>query len=134
MSSSKELSKVYASFRHKILGAMMQMDNYLDHAPNSERFALCQEIKNAFLKAVELSVRSEKSKHPNKLMFELDVQISVLKQFVYIFYRKGYFGYKNGQKVCEFDDQASMKKSGCVQKMIDDALDYFVKAVKLEFK
>jgi hypothetical protein len=52
------------------------------HFPKSERFTLCADIKRNMTKALELMVRANITKNRLQLLFDLDVELKLLLEYV----------------------------------------------------
>jgi hypothetical protein len=54
----------------------------MTHYPKSERFALCADIKRSMTRGLELIVRANMTKNRLPVLFDLDVELKVLLEFV----------------------------------------------------
>ncbi|MDR1620832.1 MAG: diversity-generating retroelement protein Avd [Synergistaceae bacterium] len=54
----------------------------MTHFPKSERFTLCVDIKRSMAKALEIMVRASMMKNRLQLLFDLDVELKLLLEYV----------------------------------------------------
>lgn len=54
----------------------------VDNFPKREKFALCTQIKNCVHGMIRHTVRAQKSKDKLRWLFEVDVELEVLRHFI----------------------------------------------------
>ena len=58
----------------------------MTHFPKSERFTLCADIKRSMTRVLEFIVRANMTKNRLPILFDLDVELKVLLEFVRLSY------------------------------------------------
>jgi hypothetical protein len=54
----------------------------VDKWPKAEKFALCTQVKNCVHDMVKLAIRAQKSREKVRWLYELDVQLQMLRHFL----------------------------------------------------
>ncbi|MDZ7804351.1 diversity-generating retroelement protein Avd [Thiohalophilus sp.] len=54
----------------------------VDRFPRTEKFALCTQIKNSVHSMVRHTIRAQKSRDKLRWLFEVDVELEVLRHFI----------------------------------------------------
>jgi hypothetical protein len=72
--------------KKKHIDMMLYAYQAMTHFPKSERFTLCADIKRGMTKALELMVRANMAKNRLQLLFDLDVELKLLLEYIRLAY------------------------------------------------
>lgn len=70
----------------------------LNHFPRHEKYALCQEIRNAVYEVFQLIVEGQKRYHNKTTVRRLDVRHEQLRMLVNLAFEMGYFDYQHNKR------------------------------------
>ena len=73
----------------------------VDKFPKTEKFALCTQIKNSVHTMVRHTIRAQKSRDKLQWLFEVDVELEVLRHFVRHSYNRRYLSARRLKIVTE---------------------------------
>jgi hypothetical protein len=74
------------------------MNVHLNHFPRHEKYALCQEIRQAAYGVYALLVECQKRYHNKTSLTRLDVQHEQLRMLLNLAFELGYFAFKSGTR------------------------------------
>ena len=74
-----------------------RINQHLRHFPSHEKYALCQEIRQAMYGMYGLLIECEKKYHNKTSLTKLDIQHEQLRMLVNLAFRLGYYEYKAGK-------------------------------------
>ncbi|MBK1699746.1 hypothetical protein CKO22_02105 [Thiococcus pfennigii] len=77
---------------------ILLMNVHLNHFPRHEKYALCQEIRQAAYGVYSALVEGQKRYHNKTTLTRLDVQHEQLRMLLNLAFELGYFGFKDGQR------------------------------------
>lgn len=70
----------------------------LNHFPKHEKYALCNEIRNAVYEVYALLVESQKRYHNKTSLSRLDIRHEQLRMFINLAFSLGYFDYHHSKR------------------------------------
>ena len=79
---------------------------HLKHFPRHEKYALCQEIRQAMYEVYGLLVECEKRYHNKTSLTKLDVRHEQLRMLVNLAWELGYYKYKDARGEAHSDSEA----------------------------
>ena len=85
------------NFMRKFITFNKQINIYLNHFPNSEKFALSQSIRVDMYKVFDLIVEGQKRYYKKTTLTDLDISFERLKAKLLLAYHLGYFAFKEGK-------------------------------------
>ena len=85
------------TFMRKFIAFNKQMNIYLNHFPNSEKYALSQSIRVDMYRVFDLIVEGQKRYHKKTTLTDLDISFDRLKAKLLLAYHLGYFSFKDGK-------------------------------------
>jgi hypothetical protein len=94
MSRADPQAAIFFKAREMIL----LMNVHLNHFPRHEKYALCQEIRQAAYGVYNLLVECQKRYHNKTSLGRLDVQHEQLRMLLNLAFELGYFGFKDGKR------------------------------------
>lgn len=97
--TAKRKDDFYTLMQKKMLDIIRQGEIYLIHAPQHEKYALCQKIRHAQLDVDMLIIEARKRYWNKTSLTKLDVQHEQLRHLWRIFYELGYFDYHRQKKL-----------------------------------
>jgi len=71
---------------------------HLNHFPRHEKFALCQEIRNAVYDVYQLLVEHQKKYYNKTTLTKLDIRHEQLRMLVNLSFEMGYYEYKDNKR------------------------------------
>lgn len=96
-----------------------QSQIYLNHAPNHEKHALCQEIRVAQIELANLVTACRK--YPRlEIVRELDVKHEQIRQMWRLFYDLGYFAYRRNKKEENANDNEAVRRFATMNVAINE--------------
>lgn len=85
---------------------------HLNHFPSHERYSLSLSIKQTLYEIIALVVKVEKQYHNKTTLGNLDTSHEVLRTYVNLAFKLGYFAYHHGKNArCE--SEARQRYTGC---------------------
>lgn len=109
-----------AKFDQKFISLIKQLNLYLNHFPNHEKYGLAQQIRNAAYDAYGFAVESQKRYQKKTSLTNLDIRHEQLRMFVRVAYELGYFEFKNGSKQESNAKQVAEHRFHVISLMIDE--------------
>ena len=91
-----ELGK--AKIFHKARELIKLMNIHLNHFPKHEKYALCQQIRNAAYGVYTGLVECQKKYHNKTSLTKLDIQHEQLRMLLNLAFELGYYDYKDGAR------------------------------------
>ena len=85
------------TFMRKFIAFNKQINIYLNHFPNSEKYALSQSIRVDVYRVFDLIVEGQKRYHKKTTLTDLDISFDRLKAKLLLAYHLGYFSFKDGK-------------------------------------
>ncbi len=85
------------TFMRKFIAFNKQMNIYLNHFPNSEKYALSQSIRVDMYRVFDLIVEGQKRYHKKTTLTDLDISFDRLKAKLLLAYHLEYFAFKDGK-------------------------------------
>lgn len=95
-----------------------QAEIYLNHAPNHEKYALCNRIRNQLNDVYEYAVEGYKRYHKKTTLQNLDIAHEKVRMSFRLFFEKGYFHYMNKKQ--QSTNAEALQRSSAMTKHIDD--------------
>ena len=74
-----------------------RINQHLRHFPHHEKYALCQEIRQAMYGMYGLLIECEKKYHNKTSLTKLDIQHEQLRMLINLAFKLGYYEYKTGK-------------------------------------
>lgn len=95
--SKRRRDNFYTVLQTKVGKMIAQSQIYLNHAPNHEKYALCQAIRTAQIELANLVTSCRK--YPRlEVVRDLDVKHEQVRQMWRLFFDLGYFAYRRNRK------------------------------------
>ena len=85
--------------KRKIEDAIAYAFQALTHFPKSERFTSAAEIRALFLRILSLTVRANKTRRRLPLLYDIDVELDVLRSLVRVSQSMGYLPFKKYEQI-----------------------------------
>jgi hypothetical protein len=82
----------------KFIDMMKLLNIYLNHFPNHEKHALCQQIRQTAYTLYDLIIEGEKRYFKKSTLTNLDITHQKLRMQIKLAYDLGYFSYKHNKK------------------------------------
>lgn len=96
--SAAKKEDFYTKMQNKMIDLRKQSNIYLNHAPKSEKYGLCQRIRNLEDEIFGLLIEARKRYWNKTSLTKLDVAHEQLRGYWRLFYELGYFDYRRGEK------------------------------------
>lgn len=109
-----------AKFDQKFVLLIKQLNLYLNHFPNHEKYGLAQQIRNAAYDAYGFVVESQKRYQKKTSLTNLDIRHEQLRMFVRVAHELGYFEFKNGSKNDSDGKSMAERRFHAISLMIDE--------------
>lgn len=87
-----------AAIFHKSRELIKLMNVHLNHFPRHEKYALCQEIRQAAYEVYNLLVECQKRYHNKTSLTRLDVRHEQLRMLFNLAFELGYYDYHDGTR------------------------------------
>lgn len=88
--------------KRKIEDAIVYSFQALTHFPKSERFTSAAEIRASFLRILSLTVRANKTRRRLPLLYDIDVELDVLRSLVRVSQAMGFLPFKKYEQISLF--------------------------------
>lgn len=85
--------------KRKVEDAIVYAFQALTHFPKSERFTSAAEIRKSFLRILALIVRANKTRNRLPLLYDLDVELDVLRSLVRVSQSMGYLPFGKYEQI-----------------------------------
>ena len=95
--SAAKKEDFYTKMQNKMIDLRKQSNIYLNHAPKSEKYGLCQRIRNLEDEIFGLLIEARKRYWNKTSLTKLDVAHEQLRGYWRLFYELGYFDYRRGE-------------------------------------
>lgn len=90
--------EIFAKLDLSYLDLQDQLECYLNHFPQHERYAMCQRLRNISYDVYELIIECGMLYHKKTAARDIRIKIETLHMLLRLSYKKGYLAYKNGRK------------------------------------
>lgn len=87
-----------ASIHKKITDLAKQLNLYLNHFPNHEKYGLCLQIRQSLYTMYGHMVEAQKRYHKKTALSSLDIEHEKLRWFCFLAHELGYFEFQNGKR------------------------------------
>jgi len=86
-----------ASLHRKLILFAVQLEGYLAHFPNHQKYALTQRIRQAYIEVYNLVTEAHKRYHKKTTLTQLDICHEQLRMMIHLAHELGLFSYKAGK-------------------------------------
>jgi len=93
---------------------------YLNHFPNHEKYALCNQIRNTAYDLYDLIVECQKRYHKKTTLTQLDIKHEQLRLKIRLAHELGYFVFKDGKKIDKLPEIVALRRLTALQSLIDE--------------
>jgi len=87
-----------ASLHRKLVLFAQQLETYLAHFPKCHKYALCQQIRNAYLDVYNLVTEAQKRYHKKTTLTQLDIRHEQLRMLINLANELGLFQFSAGRQ------------------------------------
>ena len=125
------------TFMRKFIAFNKQINIYLNHFPNSEKYALSQSIRVAVYRVFDLIVEGQKRYHKKTTLTDLDISFDRLKAKLLLAYHLEYFSFKDGKTDDKNPTTMAEKRYATISLMANElgkCIGSWIKKVKEENK
>ena len=109
-----------ATLNRKFIEFAKQMNLYLNHFPNYEKYGLAQYIRHAAYDVYGMIVEGQKRYHKKTTLTQLDVRHEQLRMYVALAHELGYFKYRDSRLPEESPDEGAAHRFLVLSRMIDE--------------
>lgn len=109
-----------ARLDYKMVLLIKQLNLYLNHFPNHEKYGLAQQIRNTAYDVYGLIIECQKRYHKKTTLTSLDIKHEQLRMFVKVAESLGYFRFKDQRTPKDSPDKLSQRRTHMLGLMIDE--------------
>ena len=106
-----------AALHRKLILFAVQLEGYLAHFPNHQKYTLTQGIRQAYLDVYNLVTEAQKRYHKKTTLTQLDIRHEQLRMMLHLAHELGLFGFAAGKKS---DDAQSDHRYLTISRMVDE--------------